>query len=72
MADGLWLRILITVLSATQAGIAALLGFTEVLPMEWKIALVVASAALAVVLNQVPSWQRAPAAERALRGKKID
>jgi hypothetical protein len=67
MMDGLGLRILITLLAAAQAGIAALLGFAEILPQSAKVGLVVASAVLAVLLNQIPSWSAAPAAQRALK-----
>lgn len=67
MTDGLGIRILITLLAALQAGIAALLGFAEILPQEAKIGLVVASAMLAVCLNQIPSWNQAPSAQRALK-----
>lgn len=67
MTEGLALRVLITLLAALQAGIAALLGFGEILPQEAKIGLVVASAMLAVLLNQIPSWQAAPAAQRAMK-----
>jgi hypothetical protein len=68
VTDGLALRILIAVLSATQAGIAALLAFSDLaLPVEAKASCVVASAVIGVLLNQVPSWQQAPAAQRALQ-----
>lgn len=68
MPDGLYLRIVITLLAACQAGIAAALAYPDFdLPNVVKFGLVVASAALAVVLNQVPSWQSAPGAERRLR-----
>jgi hypothetical protein len=70
MTDGLAIRVTITILTACQAGIAALLGFGEIVPQEWKVALVVASAMLAVVLNQVPSWRGAPAAERAMKAQR--
>lgn len=70
--DGLAIRVTITVLTVLQAGIAALLGFADILPQEAKIGLVVASAMLAVALNQVPSWAGAPAAARALRAKRAD
>jgi hypothetical protein len=72
VTDGLAIRILITFLATAQAGIAALLGFAEILPQEAKIGLVVASAMLAVLLNQVPSWQSAPAAGRALKKAGAD
>jgi hypothetical protein len=49
-----------------------MLGFAEILPQEWKIGLVVASAMIAVLLNQVPSWQQAPAAQRALKKAGVD
>jgi len=70
--DGLMIRVLITILTAAQAMIAATLGFGEILPQEWKVVLVVLSAGLAVVLNQIPSWNHAPAADRALRRAKVD
>lgn len=72
MTDGLAIRITITILTAAQAGITALLAFTDVLPQAVKIGLVVASAMLAVALNQVPSWGGAPAAAKALEAKKAD
>jgi hypothetical protein len=56
MTERLGIRITVTLLTALQAMIAALLGFAEILPQEAKIGLVVASAGLAVVLNQIPSW----------------
>jgi len=65
--DGLGIRIGITLLTAAQAMIAAALGFAEILPQEAKVGLVILSAGLAVVINQIPSWQSAPRAERALR-----
>lgn len=67
MTDGIGIRITITVITALQAMVAALLGFGEIIPQNWKIILVVASAGLAVIANQVPSWQQAPAASRALK-----
>jgi len=72
MTAGLSIRIVITFLTALQAGIAALLGFGDVVPQQWKIALVVASAMIAVLLNQVPSWQQAPAANRAMKEAGIE
>lgn len=72
MIEGLWIRILITFLSAAQAGMTALLAFTDLaLPVEAKAAIVVASAIIAVILNQVPSWQSAPKAERALKARRV-
>lgn len=65
--DGLSIRISITLLTAAQAMIAAALGFAEILPQEAKVLLVIISAGLAVVINQVPSWRNAGNAERALR-----
>lgn len=72
MPDGLWIRITITLLAAAQAMIAAVLGFADILPQEWKIVLIALSAGLAVVINQVPSWTSAPAASRALRRAKAE
>ena len=72
MPDGLWIRITITLLTATQAMIAAVLGFADILPTEWKVGLLVTSAGLAVVLNQVPSWTAAPSASRALKRARVD
>jgi len=65
--DGLGIRVTITLLTAGQAMIAAALGFAEILPEEAKVALVVLAAGLAVLSNQIPSWQNAGKAERALR-----
>ena len=67
MTEGLGIRVAITVLASTQAGIAAVLGFADILPIEWKIVLVALSAALSVALNQIPSWQSAPKVDRATR-----
>jgi hypothetical protein len=67
VTEGVGIRITITVLTALQAGIAALLALELDLAIAVKAGLVVASAMLAVVLNQVPSWQSAPAASRALQ-----
>jgi hypothetical protein len=68
MPDGLAIRILITLLGGVQVGIATLLALDYIeLADVMKAGLVVASAVIAVVLNQVPSWQSAPAAERRLR-----
>jgi hypothetical protein len=67
VTDGLAIRVVILLLTMTQACISALLGFAELLPQQWKIALVVASAGLAVALNQIPSWMNAPRADRAMR-----
>ena len=72
MTEGLAIRISITLLAALQAGIAALLGFGDVIPQQFKIGLVVASAMVAVLLNQIPSWQGAPAAERAMKKAKAE
>jgi hypothetical protein len=52
-----WIRIAVLVLTVTQAMIAALLGFGDVLPQQWKIALVVLSAGVSVALNQMPRIQ---------------
>lgn len=65
--DGLGIRIAITVVAVIQAMVAATLGFAEILPQEAKIVLVVIAAGLAVLSNQIPSWQQAGTAERALR-----
>lgn len=65
--DGLAIRISITLITAIQAMIAAALGFAEILPQEAKIILVIISAGLAVVINQIPSWSNAPSAARAMR-----
>jgi len=65
--DGLGIRIAITIVACAQAMIAAALGFAEILPEAAKVALVVLAAGLAVLSNQIPSWQSAPRAERALR-----
>lgn len=65
--EGLWIRVCTTILAAAQAMIAAALGFGDQLADEWKFGLVVVSAGLAIVINQLPSWQGAPAAARALR-----
>jgi len=72
MPDGLWIRITITLLAAAQAMIAAVLGFGEILPQEWKIGLIVVSAGLAVVINQVPSWTAAPGVARAMKRARVD
>lgn len=66
------IRITITILAALQAGIAALLAFGDVLPQWGKIACVVASAMIGVLLNQVPSWSSAPQAAAALRAGAPD
>jgi hypothetical protein len=60
------IRLAILICTAVQAMIAAALAFADFFPPEWKIGLVVASAGLAVVLNQLPSWQNAPTATAAL------
>jgi len=67
MTEGLSIRLVILVLLVAQAMIAALLGFADVLPEEAKIALVVVSAGIGVALNQITSWQSAPAVDRATR-----
>lgn len=72
MTEGLSIRIIITVLLVAQAMVAALLGFAEVLPQAGKIGLVVVSAGIGVALNQITSWQSAPAAAKALEAKKAD
>jgi len=64
--DGLGIRVTITLLTAAQAMIAAALGFAEILPQEAKVLMVILSAGLAVVINQVPSWQNAGSAARAM------
>lgn len=69
MSAGIGIRVTITIVTAAQAMVAAVLGFGDVIPQAWKIGLVVASAGLAVVANQIPSWQNAGAAERALRAE---
>jgi len=69
MTDGAAIRVAILLLTMTQACISALLGFADVLPQQWKIALVVASAGLAVALNQIPSWMNAPKVDRAMRAR---
>jgi hypothetical protein len=58
------LRLAVTVLAAVQAGITAYLGFGEQIPQELKIAAVVASAVLAVLINQLPRIQDTPVSER--------
>lgn len=65
--DGIYIRITITILTMLSTGISALLGFADILPQWAKICLVVASAMIGVALNQIPSWQAAPKAERAMR-----
>lgn len=65
--DGLVIRIGITCIAVAQAMIAALLGFADILPQQWKVVLVVLAAGLAVLANQVPSWQSAPAVDRKTR-----
>lgn len=72
MSEGLGFRIAITVVAAAQAMVAAALGFGEIIPQQYKFGLVVVSAGLAVVANQLPSWQSAPHAERELRAKNVD
>ena len=67
MSDGLVIRIGITFVAVCQAMIAALLGFGDILPQQWKVVLVVIAAGLAVLSNQLPSWQKAPQVDRALR-----
>ena len=67
MTEGLGIRVAITLIASAQAGIAVVLGFAEILPIEWKIALAASSAVLGVALNQIPSWQSAPKVERAAR-----
>jgi len=52
--------------------IAAVLGFGDILPQEYKVGLVAVSAGLAVVLNQIPSWQQAPRAQRAMRRSGVE
>lgn len=69
MTEGLGIRITITVLVVTQAVVAAVLGFADVLPLQWKIALVATSAGVGVALNQVTSWGSAPKVARELRNK---
>lgn len=66
MTEGLGIRITITVLTALQAGIAALLALELELAIAVKAGLVVASAMLAVVLNQIPSWGSAPSVDRTI------
>lgn len=61
------LRFAILILTALQAMIAAALGFADMFPTEWKIALIIASAGIAVVLNQLPTWQESPAAQARMR-----
>ena len=65
--DGIYIRVAITLVAVIQAMIAALLGFAEILPQEWKVLLVVVAAGLAVLSNQIPSWQSAPGVERRMR-----
>ena len=72
MTEGIGIRITITVLLVAQAMVAALLGFADLIPQQWKIILVVVSAGIGVALNQITSWQSAPAAARALRAQKAD
>lgn len=72
MADGFWFRVSITLLTAAQAMIAAVLGFADLLPIEWKIGLITTSAGLAIVINQIPSWNAAPSAARALKRARVD
>lgn len=67
VTEGLTIRIVILVLVVAQAIDAAILGFNDVLPLEWKIVLVATSAGVGVALNQITSWQSAPAVERATR-----
>lgn len=74
MTNTLTIRILITVLAATQAMISTALAFSDQLPNGVKIGLVVASAGLAVVLNQIPSWNNAGVAADTMKaaGAKAD
>jgi len=72
MTEGLGIRIAITLLTAAQAMIAAVLGFGDILPQEYKVGLVAVSAGLAVVLNQIPRWQQAPRAQRAMRRSGVE
>ena len=67
--DGIWFRIAVVMVGCLQVGVTALLGFQDQLPLEWKIVLVVASAMLVFLGNQLPSLQNAPRAARALRSK---
>jgi len=66
------IRLAILLLSIGQAAISAVLGFSEILPIEAKIALIAASAGIAVALNQIPSWAAAPHAARALKRAGAD
>lgn len=56
------LRVATAVLMAVQASITAYLAFGDLVPQTTKIALVVASAGLAVLLNQLPRPQDKPQA----------
>ncbi len=66
MTEGLGIRIIILVLLVAQAVVAAVLGFADALPGEWKMVLVATSAGVGVALNTITSWSSAPAASRAL------
>lgn len=52
--------------SAMQAGITAWLTFASALPKWEDAALVIASAMVAFALNQLPGWQDAPVAAKAI------
>lgn len=65
MTAGLAIRITILLLLVVQAVVAAVLGFTEYLPIEAKIGLVATSAGVGVALNTITSWTSAPAVDRA-------
>ena len=67
MTAGLATRLAILFLLVTQAVVAAVLGFAELLPIQAKIELVATSAGTGVALNTITSWTSAPAAERAAK-----
>lgn len=67
MTDGIWFRLSLIIVGVLQVGITALMGFNELLPLEWKVVLTVASAMLVFLANQLPSLQGAPAAARRMR-----
>jgi heterodisulfide reductase subunit A-like polyferredoxin len=72
MTEGLVIRLAILIVGAAVATISAVLGFAEALPFEMKVILVAANAGLGFVMNQLASWQAAPAADRAMRKAQVD
>lgn len=65
--DGIVIRLALLSSLALSATISAVLGFSDSLDQNLKIALVGANAGLVVVANQLASWQNAPRVDRAIR-----